>query len=139
MGTISNDGVAVVGEQGHLFLCGGTNNNLAMYRGDIVMAADWLSRWSALIIDRCEQAKAAGRSICYLVVPDKLAVYADLFPMELASGIARPVTRLIEQASLPLLYPCDELHAARSAEDTYMMTDSHLTCRGNRLLAELTI
>lgn len=139
VGTISADGVAIVGRRGHLFLYGGSNNNLAMYRGEIGMAPDWSEQWRELIDDRLSSARAAHRALCCLVVPDKLAVYADLFPQDLETGGPRPVIRLIEQAALPLLYPCNALRDARAEGDTYMMTDSHLTVEGNRLLAQATI
>jgi alginate O-acetyltransferase complex protein AlgJ len=139
VGSVSPDGVTIVGARGHLFLYGGSNNNLAMYRGEIAMAPDWLAQWRALVSERLEHARARGRPICFLVVPDKLAVYADLFPQDLDSGGTRPVVRLIEDACLPLLYPCDVLRDARTEADTYMLTDSHLSERGNRLLAETTI
>jgi alginate O-acetyltransferase complex protein AlgJ len=139
LGTISGDGVAVVGRSGHLFLYGGTNDNLAMYRGEIAMSRDWLEQWGTLVRERIEQAQAFGRSICCLVVPDKLAVYSELFPQDLDTGGPRPMARLLTEASLPLLYPAEILRTARQGGDTYMLTDSHLTVRGNRLLAEATI
>jgi hypothetical protein len=138
-GSISPDGVAIVGRDGHLFLYGGSNNNLAMYRGEIGMAPDWSAQWRELVDRRLTHARAAGRAVCCLVVPDKLSVYADLFPQDLESGGPRPVIRLLKEASLPLLYPCQALRDARNEGDTYMMTDSHLTARGNRLLAQTTI
>jgi alginate O-acetyltransferase complex protein AlgJ len=139
VGNISPDGVAIVGRDGHLFLCGGSNNNLAMYRGEIAMAPDWSERWQELVERRLTHARTAGRALCCLVVPDKLSVYADLFPQDLESGGPRPVIRLLEEASLPLLYPCEALRDAREEGDSYMMTDSHLTARGNRVLAQATI
>jgi alginate O-acetyltransferase complex protein AlgJ len=139
VGSISPDGVAIVGGEGHLFLCGGSNNNLAMYRGEIDMASDWAARWRELVDRRFADARAAGRALCCLVVPDKLSVYADLFPQDLEPGAPRPVIRLLEETSLPLLYPRGSLRDAREQGDTYMMTDSHLTARGNRLLAQATI
>jgi hypothetical protein len=139
VGSMSPDGVAIVGRQGHLFLHGGSNRNLAMYRGEVEMARDWLEQWRRLVAERLRHADATGISLCCLVVPDKLAVYGDLFPEQLDSGAPRPVTRLIEDGSLPILYPCEALRDARAGEDTYMRTDSHLTPHGNRLLAEATI
>jgi alginate O-acetyltransferase complex protein AlgJ len=139
-GTLSPDGVAVVGEGGHLFLYGGTNDNLAMFRGELPMAADWLERWRALVQERSEHARQCGLGFCGLVVPDKLAVYADLLPADLRTTAPRPLTRLAADPRLAsLLYPCAELSDARAGGDTYMVTDSHLTNRGNRLLAELTV
>ncbi len=139
-GTLSEDGVAIVGEQGHLFLYGGTNDNLAMFRGEVPMAPDWLAQWSSLMQERIGHAEAKGLGLCSLIVPDKLAVYSDLLPGDLASGGERPLDRLRAQPQLAsLLYPSEALRAERSGGETYMVTDSHLSNRGNRLLAELTI
>ncbi|MCU1489208.1 MAG: hypothetical protein JWM85_613 [Acidimicrobiaceae bacterium] len=139
VGSMSPDGVAIVGGDGHLFLHGGSNHNLAMYRGEVAMASDWLERWRVLGAERLGHAQAAGISLCCLVVPDKLGVYGDLFPNDLDSGATRPLMRLLEDGSFPLLYPCEPLRDARALEDTYMVTDSHLTPHGNRLLAEATL
>lgn len=139
-GTLSADGVAIVGERGHLFLYGGTNDNLAMFRGEVPMAPDWLAQWTSLMEERRSHAEAKGLGMCGLVVPDKLAVYSDLLPGDLASGGERPLDRLRASPQLAsLLYPSEALRAERSGGETYMVTDSHLSNRGNRLLAELTI
>jgi alginate O-acetyltransferase complex protein AlgJ len=138
-GTVSADGVAVVGARGHLFLYGGSNDNLAMYRGEIAMAPDWIEQWKRLVAERLAHARATDRSLCCLVVPDKLAVYSDLFPQVLETGGPRPVMRLLEEGALPIVYPHDVLRRGRSGRETYMVTDSHLTAYGNRLLAEATI
>lgn len=138
--TLSPDGVAIVGTHGHLFLYGGSNDNLAMFRGDVAMAPDWLTRWRELARERQEQASAAGRRLCCLIVPDKLAVYADLFPQPLESGAERPVRRLLGDPDVRgLLYPCDTLREGRDRGETFMVTDSHLTIHGNRLLARATV
>ncbi|HLM85027.1 MAG TPA: hypothetical protein VK272_02430 [Solirubrobacteraceae bacterium] len=140
VGSISPDGVAIVGERGHLFIHGGSNNNLAMHRGEAPLASGWSAQWRELVEERIAQARAADRALCCLVVPDKLAVYGDLFPLDLDSPERpRPMIRLVEEASVPLLYPCGLLRDARAHGDTYMVTDSHLTGLGNRLLARTTI
>jgi alginate O-acetyltransferase complex protein AlgJ len=72
-------------------------------------------------------------------VPEKLAVYADLFPGGIVASRPRPALRLVQEAELPLVYPLDDLAAARSEYDTYMLTDSHLTPRGNLLLTRAVL
>src|SRR5829696_6845453 len=44
-GTRSDDGIAIVGHEGWLFLCGGTNANLGQYVGAAEMDPDWLEEW----------------------------------------------------------------------------------------------
>src|SRR4051812_2277430 len=44
-GTRSDDGIAIVGHDGWLFLCGGTNANLGQYVGAVEMEPAWLEEW----------------------------------------------------------------------------------------------
>lgn len=138
-GDVSPDGVVIVGESGHLFIYGGTNDNVATHRGEIEMAADWMDEWRTLVAERQGRARRAHRRLAYLVVPEKLAVYADCYPRDLTTRGPRPVLRLLDEGALPLVYPIEALRNARSGGGTYLLTDSHLTPRGNRILAEATV
>jgi hypothetical protein len=138
-GDVSPDGVVIVGQSGHLFIYGGTNDNVAMYCGEVEMAAAWMPEWRTLVAKRRDQAQRSGRRLAYLVVPEKLAVYADCYPQELTALGPRPVLRLLDEGELPFVYPIEALRDARSGGDPYLRTDSHLTPRGNLLLAEATL
>jgi len=138
-GDVSPDGVVIMGQSGHLFIYGGSNSNVPMYRGQVEMAADWLEGWRTLITKRLARAQDAGRRLVCLVVPEKLAVYADSYPLDLTPSGPRPVLRLLEEGTLPLTYPVEALRDARDGGDTYLLTDSHLTPRGNRIMAEATL
>ena len=128
-----------MGQQGQLFIYGGSNHNLAAQRGEIAMARSWLVDWRDLVTGRAEEARGMGRQLAFVVVPEKLAVYADRFPETLAPTRARPALRLTEEARLPLVYPLDLLREARCEGETYLRTDSHLTPRGNLLLAQAVL
>jgi hypothetical protein len=138
-GELSPDGVVIVGKSGHLFIHGGSNHNLAAQRGEVEMAAGWLDEWQGIVTGRLDHARRAGRRLACLVVPEKLAVYADCFPENLTPGRPRPVLRLLDEGQLPIVYPLKALRDARKDGDTYLLTDSHLTPRGNRLLAAATL
>lgn len=139
VGSLSSDGVAIVGRQGHLFIYGGANNNLAAYKGEITLAEDWMESWQDLLKERYDYAHKTGRRLACVVVPEKLAVYGDFFPGDLEPRSLRPALMLRKRAQLPLVYPQEELRGARHAGDTFLRTDSHLTLRGNLLLASATI
>lgn len=135
-GTRSEDGVAIVGHEGWLFLCGGTNANLGQYVGAVEMAPPWLDEWRAVFERRADELRRLGVATATLVVPDKLAVYEEQYPEPLDKVGPRPVERLLA-AGLPIVYPLPELRAAVArGEDAYMRTDTHLTFGGNRLLFE---
>ncbi|HEY5943480.1 MAG TPA: hypothetical protein VIT89_11560 [Solirubrobacterales bacterium] len=135
-GTRSDDGVAIVGHQGWLFLCGGTNANLGQYVGAVAMEPNWLEDWKRVVRRREEIARDLGIATALLVVPDKLPAYEEHYPEPLEKVGPRPVERLLGEPELPLIYPLAELRAAAArGEEVYLRTDTHLTFRGNELLA----
>jgi len=134
-GTRSSDGIAIVGREGWLFLCGGTNANLDQYVGAAEMGPRWLEEWQEALHRREAESRELGVATALLVVPDKLAVYEEHYPEELARVGPRPIERLLAVPDLPIVYPLAELRAAAaSGEQVYMRTDTHLTFRGNELL-----
>ena len=133
-GTRSADGIAIVGHDGWLFLCGGTNANLGQYVGEAQMEPGWLEEWEAVIRRREEEVRELGVAAALLVVPDKLAVYEEHYPEPLERVGPRPVERLLSVPGLPIVYPLRELRAATASEEVYLRTDTHLTFRGNELL-----
>jgi alginate O-acetyltransferase complex protein AlgJ len=133
-GTRSEDGAAIVGHEGWLFLCGGTNANLGQYVGAVEPEPAWLEEWREVIVRRAAQIEALGMASALLVVPDKLAVYEDFYPERLTRVGPRPIERLLAE-DMPIVYPLEELRAAAaSGEEVYVRTDTHLTFRGNELL-----
>jgi len=68
-------------------------------------------------------------------MPDKLAIHEEHFPEPIDPIGPRPVLRLRERAGKGLLYPLQELRSARSGGDVALRTDTHLTARGNLVLA----
>ena len=134
-GTRSSDEIAIVGHEGWLFLCGGTNVNLGQYIGAVAMEPSWLEEWQSLVRNRKRELEALGVPSALLVVPDKLAVYEQHYPEGLTRIGPRPVERLLAVPELPIIYPLDELRAAGEAgEGVYLRTDTHLTFRGNEML-----
>lgn len=135
-GTRSADEIAIVGRDGWLFLCGGTNANLGQYVGEVKMKPGWLGEWREVIGRREAEARELGVAAALLVVPDKLAVYEEHYPEELRRVGPRPVERLLDEGDLPVFYPLADLRtAAATDEEVYMRTDTHLSFRGNQLLA----
>lgn len=134
-GTRSADEIAIVGREGWLFLCGGTNANLGQYVGAVQMKPGWLEEWRAVVRRRDADLRDLGVASALLVVPDKLAVYEEHYPEDLTRQGPRPIERLLAVGDQPIVYPLAELRAAAaSGEEVYMRTDTHLTFRGNELL-----
>lgn len=136
VGTRSADEIAIVGRDGWLFLCGGSNANLGQYVGAVQMEPAWLDEWHAVIERREAALRELGAATALLVVPDKLAVYEEHYPEDLTRVGPRPIERLLEAGRLPIAYPLRELRAAAEHEPVYLRTDTHLTFRGNEILFE---
>jgi hypothetical protein len=133
-GTRSPDGDAVVGTGGQLLLSGGTNAVLGQYTGELQMAPDWLEEWRQVLIARDEEMSAAGLARAVLIVPDKLAVYEDRYPVQLERRGPRPAEQLLAIPEVEIHYPLAGLREAATDHDVYLRTDTHLTFRGNELL-----
>jgi alginate O-acetyltransferase complex protein AlgJ len=134
-GTRSEDGIAIVGHDGWLFLCGGTNANLGQYVGAVEMEPSWLEEWGEVVRRRAAESSDLGVATALLVVPDKLAVYEEHYPEDLTRSGPRPIERLLAVPEMPVIYPLAELRAAAaSGEEVYLRTDTHLTFPGNELL-----
>jgi alginate O-acetyltransferase complex protein AlgJ len=133
-GTRSENGNAIVGREGWLFLCGGTNANLGQYVGAVDMEPGWLDEWRRVIAGREAELRELGLPSSFLVVPDKLAVYEKFYPEDLTRQGRRPVERLLAESDLGIVYPLAELQAAAEDGEVYMRTDTHLTFCGNEVL-----
>ena len=138
-GTVSADGIAIVGHEGWLFIKSGTNSTLVQHRGENPPSAAWLDAWVDALAVRRREADELGVDLACLVVPDKLAIYEDRFPEPIEPIGPRPALRLLERARDALLYPVEELRAARAGGEVALRTDTHLTVRGNRVLAAATM
>jgi|SRR5215213_2759333 len=135
-GTRSDDDIAIVGHEGWLFLCGGTNANIGQYVGAVEMEPGWLEEWQEVIRRRAAESSERQLATALLVVPDKLAVYEEHYPGDLTRVGPRPIERLLAAPDIPIAYPLAELRAAAaSGEEVYLRTDTHLTFRGNELLS----
>ena len=120
-----------IGLDGWLFLVGGTNHPVRLYRRDL---RSWwrLRGWQHLIESR--RARCLERGVTYLhaVVPEKLSVYADAAP-ELGLDPARSPTHLLAERFrgdplfVDLLPP---LLAGKAAARLYRRLDSHWTHEG---------
>jgi alginate O-acetyltransferase complex protein AlgJ len=136
-GTWSDDGVAVVGRDGWLFLGAGSNAILEQYRGAVPLPDDWHERWVEAMEVRRREAAELGVRLCGLIVPDKLPVLRDRFAGELPDPreVAPPAARLADDPRTGLLWPVELLRDVPGG--AYLRTDTHLTYAGNAALAGL--
>lgn len=125
-----------VGRDGWLFLVGGRNRPLAIYRRSLARA--WrLRRWAGLIQVRRRRVEAMGARYLHLCVPEKLSVYGDLADLgldpslSLALGLGRALAG--EGVCVDVT---DALTRARRTTETFHRADSHWTAEGCRIAHE---
>jgi hypothetical protein len=126
----------LAGAEGWLFLTGDSNDVIAQHTGEFAADRLWKRRWLRTLRSRARLMRRLNVAYRYLVVPDKEAVYAELLPPEVVPAPRRPVHDLIElaeRAGIELLYPLEELRAARAAGPVYHQSDTHWTGRGGYL------
>lgn len=123
-----------VGEDGWLFLTGGQNAPLRMYRRNL--ANTWrLRRWAWLIALRARRCAALGIHYLHLPVPEKLSVYADKAPalgIDPTLGYGQMVSRMLVERRI-CIDTVPALIAGRAEAEMFLRTDSHWTTSGCRI------
>lgn len=127
---------ALIGSDGWLFLNGDSNDVLGQHTGAVVPGPEWVRGWSDVLRRRVELMAAIGAEWIYMICPDKESVFEDMLPAEVHPVARRPVHRLLElgrDAGAELIYPLEELIAARASLPVYYRTDTHWTPRAGHL------
>lgn len=123
-----------VGEEGWLFLTGGANPPIRMYRRGLGRSL-LLWRWARLLAARARRCRRRGIRYLHLSVPEKLSVYADKAPalaIDPSLGSGQQLCRIIgnERLCPDVVGP---LAAARESGETFLRTDSHWSSEGCRV------
>ena len=139
VGLSPNPGNIVVGREGYLFLLEGSNGAFSQYSLDPARADELAGAWVGLINDRARTVEAAGKAFLQLIVPEKLSVIPERFPIAVSTPtplLARIETLLADSAAAPNY--CSALTALLQGDPSTNVrkVDSHFTPIGTyRLLA----
>jgi hypothetical protein len=132
-GCHSPDGVAIVGHEGWVFLCSGSNSVVEQFSG-AEPKPGWLDGWRSALRLRAEQVDGLGARMVVLVVPDKLSVYESFYPEPIVPVGPRPIQRLLDGTDVPITYPIADLQLRSLDVPVFLRTDTHLTFHGNAAL-----
>lgn len=123
-----------VGREGWLFLVGGRNRPLGIYRRSF--ARSWtLYRWARLLRSRSRRLRSAGIRYLHLCAPEKLSVYPEMtdgLGIDPQLSLARGIGLALDPDGI-CVDALSGLVAAKADTQTYLRTDSHWTVAGCRL------
>lgn len=136
-GLVSPDRSTVIGRSGYLFLYGGTNHVLHQYQDDGLseekqkLANEWVKLFSA----RKRELARRGAKYLQLIIPEKVSVVPEYFPISLKTPTA--LMHAIEEAvarrpnlERSYLNCLDLIKASPSRKDVFLRIDTHLSAVG---------
>lgn len=121
------------GKEGWLYLRRDSNDILGQHTGKVRFEREQLEEWGAVLEGRMRESERLGAVWACVVAPDKESVYPEFLPEEIVPAARRPVHEFLEVAAevgAPVLYPLEELAAAKQVFDVYPKTDTHWHYRG---------
>lgn len=122
------------GKAGWLFLDNDTNHVVSQITGERLFTPQELYQWKLLLEMRSAWLKQRGASYYFLVAPNKACVYPEHLPDTVHLSEERCVHQLSRYlaglSNCRLIYPIEELRAAKSEMLTYRLTDTHWTSFG---------
>ena len=129
------DGKFLEGRDGFLFMADDNNNVIAQHRGLLRLDDEQLEGWRAVLESRTEMLARHGAKHIVLVAPNNHSVYPEKLPAEIEAATERPVHQLmahLERSDSPvrIIYPLDELVAAKPERLVCSQVDSHWTDYG---------
>jgi len=113
------------GRNGRLFLANDKNDILSQHSGQRMLTEYELARWGVTLAARRE----LGIPYLFLVPPNAHSVYPEDLPPEIVSAEERPIHQLMKQEP-DIIYPLDDLLAAKPDPLLYCKGDTHWTRRG---------
>lgn len=128
LGTTSNQGVAVIGRHGFVFLGDNFNRNISQASGRRIYNARETSEWLEVLRAQNSWLKHQDIDLLFVVAPAKWSIYPEKLPRWIDRRATHTLDKLVAQSGgLPLLDVRDGLKAARSEADTYSPMNSHWT------------
>ena len=88
-----------------------------------------LAVWTQVLSHRADWCARHGTVYREMIIPEKHVVYADKLPRSIKLSNRRPALQILDALEDPIrasvLYPIDELIAARDERPTFFKTDTH--------------
>jgi hypothetical protein len=134
---LSDDGVAVAGVDGWLFIANGSNSWEGQFTGALHLTDSGLSDWQNAFERRQQTSELINAAFVHLVVPEKQSVltsarWVDGVTIHAHRPILQIQSRLIDKGSL-LVYPAHSMASESYYAELYFRGDSHCCVSGTWL------
>lgn len=134
---VSDDGVAIAGFDGWLFIANGSNHWEKQFTGEQNLSDHAIEQWLQAFVRRIYVSQLIGCQFIHLVVPEKQSVLMSArWPASVNVTAPRPVQQLISVLASNqniLVYPAAAMAKESSYAELYFRGDSHCCVSGTWL------
>ena len=129
------DAKVVEGRDGYLFMADDNNEVMAQHSGRLRLGEAELEGWRRVLERRTEMLADRGCAHLVMVAPNNHSVYPEKLPEDVETAAERPVHQLMahldrSDSPVKIIYPLDELVAAKADHQVCSRVDSHWTDYG---------
>lgn len=122
-----HNNLTIEGRDGWLFF--GTEENLNDYLGNNILSEEELDLYLSKMVKLNELCKAQGKELYIFIPPNKTQVYPEKMPSYTIIDNYTRVQRLVDyvqaNSDVKIIYPIEELTAAKEDMQVYLKTDTH--------------
>ncbi len=144
VGMTSPEGDAILGQDGFIFLIGGSNDLLVQYKKTVADVSSTSSRWSDLFKRRRLDLQRQNIRYVQVIIPEKLSVLPEAFPQDLPvpSTLLRELERSVKddpdlEENFVSCFDVFQGHARR--RQLYRRVDTHASPLGCYAIVQLLL
>lgn len=120
-------GESIVGRDGWIFYSG--NNSLGFYKGNNHLKQDELEYYTAILQQLQTLCDERGIKLAFIILPNREQVYAEHMPSVAVENTYKRTEAFVdyvkENSDVNIIFPQDELKAAKPYWNTYYKYDTH--------------
>ena len=125
LGTVSQDGSAIIGKNGWIFINSGTNRLMEYHTGQIRLPLAKVAKWEQLLSQRISWHNLQKIGYQHIFIPNKIAVYPEHYPEALNIVGKRPIAQLQQKCDRLFAYPLELFNEYKTQYRLYEKQDCH--------------
>ena len=129
---MEGEGRVIQGRQNWLYYAG--DNSIAYYCGTNILSDEEMAEYMGLMQDLQDACDEKGIELAFIIMPNKEQVYPEYMPSyKVKTNVKREdtfINYVREHSDMKIVYPIEELKAAKKYYETYFPYDTHWTQAG---------